>query len=158
MYPKAQLKSKLWKPETNKDEDDNLIPTGKIVVKFAHAAFGEKQDKTKWEFQPTLVDSKRAFLPKGTVIFGGSVIKVSYGISFTTMPGGGEEPDKYYAKLTLQGVQVLTLKDSFTRDAASLGFGVEEGYSSEDALGEQSPPPTDEDAEGAQAGERPADF
>jgi hypothetical protein len=158
MYPKAHLKSKLWKPETNKDEDDNLIPTGKISVKFGHAAFGEKQDGTKWEFKPTLMDANTAVLPKGIVIFGGSEIKVSYGITYTTMPGGGEEPDKFYAKLSLQGVQVLNLRDSFTRTASDLGFQKEEGYSSEDAFGEQSPPPTDDDAEGAQSGERPPDF
>jgi hypothetical protein len=151
MYPKALLKSKLWKPETNKDEDDNEIPTGKIVVKFAHVAKGLKKDGSPWEFKPTLLDANMAVLPAGVVIFGGSVIKVSYGITHTTMPGGGEEPDKYYAKLSLQGVQVLTLRDAMTRDGASLGFQKEEGYSSEDAFGEKSPEQSDDAAEAAQA-------
>lgn len=149
MYPKAVLKSKLWKPETNKDEDGNLIPTGMIAVKFGHNACGVKQDKTTWEFKPILVDANMAYLPKGITIFGGSVIRVSYGIMFTTMPGGDGEPDKFYAKLALQGVQVTTLKDSYTRDASSLGFSKEDGYSSEDAFGEQSPKPEDGEDEAA---------
>lgn len=140
MHPKAVLKSKLWKEETNKDEDDNQIPTGKLSVKFAHVAAGVKQNGSAWEFKPTLIDATTAFLPSGVVIFGGSVIIVSFGITHTTMPGAGDEPDKYYAKLALQGVQVLSLKDSFTRDAASLGFSKQEGYSAEDAFGEKDAP------------------
>jgi hypothetical protein len=158
MYPKVQLKSKLWKAETNKDEEDNQIPTGKIAVKFAHAAFGEKQDGSKWEFKPTLMDANTAVLPKGIVIFGGSVIKVSYGVTHTTMPGGGDEPDKYYAKLSLQGIQVLTLRDSFTRSAGDLGFQKEEGYSSEDAFGEQAEEAGDTASAEAQAGGTVPDF
>lgn len=138
MHPKAVLKSKLWKPETNKDSDGNQIPTGKVVVKFAHLASGKTKDGGVWDFTPTLVDAKRVPLPKGIVIFGGSTVIVSYIITHTVMPGGdGGEPDKYYAKLSLNGAQVLDLKDSFTRDPASLGFAVEDGYSSEDAFGEQ---------------------
>lgn len=152
MYPKAVLKSKLHKPEVNKDEDDNPIPTGMVSVKFAHAAFGERKDGTKWEFKPTLADANLAHLPKGIVIFGGSTIKVAYVITHTTMPGGGDEPDKFYAKLSLQGIQVLVLRDAFTRDAVSLGFQKEEGYSSEDAFGESSViEPSDADVEVASA-------
>jgi hypothetical protein len=158
MYPKAVLKSKMWKQDTTKDDEGNYIPTGKIAVKFGHAAFGEKQDKTKWEFKPTLIDANLAHLPKGIVIFSGSEIKVSYGITYTTMPGGGDEPDKFYAKASLQGVQVLNLKDAFTKSGAELGFTKEEGYSSEDAFGERAPDHSDNDAEAGQSGGRPPDF
>jgi hypothetical protein len=158
MYPKAVCKSKLFRPETNKDEEGNQIPTGKVVVKFARTAAGVRKDGTAWTSRPPeLVDAKGKPLSSGTVIFGGSKIKVSFTVSDTTMPGGAGEPDKYYAKLVLEGVQVLNLVASYQRDAAALGFTEEEGYSSTDAFGEQTPAATDEEAEGAAAGAVP-DF
>ena len=149
MYPKAVLKSKLYKDDTYKDDEDNLLPTGKISVKFAHTAGGTKKDGSIWTFTPTLIDANMEPIPKGVVIFGGSQIKVSFGITYTTMPGGGKgeekEPDKFYAKASLQGVQVIQLGSS-VRDGASLGFTKVEGYSATDAFGEP-----DKAEEGAEA-------
>lgn len=128
-------KTKLFKADTKKDEDGNKIPTGMESVKFAHVASGKKKDGTEWAFKPALFDAGGKPLQKGTLVCGGSVVKVSYGIKHTLMPTGD-----FYTSLPLQAVQVLKLVDSYAREASEYGFGSEEGYEAEeDAFGEQVP-------------------
>jgi hypothetical protein len=130
-------KTKLFTMDTNKDSDGNKIPTGKTVVKFAHRASGIKKDKSTWTFKPSLFDAAGNPAPKGIVIFGGSVVKVSYGLKHTLMPTGD-----FYTSLQLQAVQILTLVDAMVRSAGQFGFGKEEGYvADEDAFGEQTTGP-----------------
>lgn len=134
--PKAVNKTVLMKPDTSKDSDGNDIPTGKIVVKFSHDAAGVRKDKTEWTWKPDLFDANGTPLPKGIVVYGGSKIAVSYQMKPVLMPTGD-----FYLSLKLQGVQILSLVDSFTREASSLGFAKRDGYiaESQDAFGEEAP-------------------
>lgn len=134
--PKAVNKTVLVKPDTSKDSDGNDIPTGKVVVKFSHDASGTRKDKTEWTWKPDLFDSTGVPLPKGIVVYGGSKIAVSYQMKTVLMPTGD-----FYLSLKLQGVQVLSLVDSFTREASSFGFAKRDGYvaESQDAFGEEVP-------------------
>lgn len=132
--PKAVNKTVLVKADTSEDSDGNHIPTGKVVVKFSHDASGTRKDKTEWTWKPDLFDALGTPLPKGIVVYGGSKIAVSYQMKNVLMPTGD-----FYLSLKLQGVQVLSLVDSYTREAGSLGFTKREGYiaESQDAFGEE---------------------
>jgi hypothetical protein len=135
--PDAVNKTKLFVADTSKDSDGNKIPTGNVAVKFKMTASGKYKDGTVWTRKPSIVDSNGTHVPKGLVIFGGSVIKISYNIKHTLMPTGD-----FYTSLPLQGAQILTLVDSSVRSAKELGFGKEEGYAvDEDAFGEQTTGP-----------------
>lgn len=139
--PDAINKSNLFTRDTNKDAEGNKIPTGNILVKFAHAAKGTRKDKSVWEFKPFVYDSAGNHAPKGIVVFGGSVLKVSYSIKHTLMPTGD-----FYTSLQLQAAQIITLVDAMVRSASEFGFGKEEGYvADEDSFGE--PVQTDAEAE-----------
>lgn len=134
--PKAVNKTVLIKPDTSKDSDNNDIPTGKVVVKFSHDASGTRKDKAEWTWKPDLFDANGTPLPKGVVVYGGSRIAVAYQMKNVLMPTGD-----YYLSLKLQGVQILSLVDSFTREASSLGFAKRDGYiaDSQNAFGEEAP-------------------
>lgn len=145
--PKKKYKdagiSNMIADDTNKDGE----PTGKTALKFKHKANGERKDKTTWTYKPDMYDAAGKPLPKGVVIFGGSVIKVAYGVKHTPMPTGS-----FYTSLQLQAVQVIDLKSEYTKEASAYGFSSEEGYTGEgeeNAFGEQNT--TDEAADAAQS-------
>lgn len=121
-YTKQDIKIK---PETTKDGE----PTGKTIVSFTAKASGtRKKDNSKWTFRPALFDAKRVPLPNDIVVFGGSLIKVSYSIRHTPMPTG-----LFYTTLSLKAVQVLDLKAMGSRDASEYGFEDEDGFTSDPA-------------------------
>lgn len=118
--PKKKLKDEgignMIQDDTNKDGE----PTGKTAIKFKHKASGVRRDKTEWSFRPALFDGAGVPLAPGTVVYGGSVLQVAYGIKHTVMPTGS-----FYTSLQLQAVMVSVLKSGFDRDASSYGFQVE---------------------------------
>lgn len=121
-FTKQDLKIK---PETTKDGE----PTGKTIVSFACKASGvRKKDNSKWTFKPALFDASIPAkpLPSDLVIYGGSIIRVSYSIRHTPMPTG-----LFYTSLNLKAVKVLELKSMSSRDAREYGFEDEEGFESE---------------------------
>jgi hypothetical protein len=126
--------------DTNKEGE----PTGKLALKFKHKAQGERKDKTVWTFKPALFDAAGKPLATGLVVYGGSVVKVAYGVKHTPMPTGA-----FYTSLQLQAVQVLALKSEYTKAASEYGFSSEEGYTGEgeeNAFGEQAATAGDDSA------------
>lgn len=125
-------------------------PTGKLAIKFKHKAEGTRKDKSVWTYKPALFDAAGKPLGSGVVVYGGSVIKVAYGIKHTPMPAG-----EFYTSLQLQAVQVFDLKSEYTKEASAYGFSSEEGYTGEgeeNEFGEQAgKAPSDEAADAAQS-------
>lgn len=135
----------MAKEDVNKDNE----PTGKMIVKFKHAAGGVTQAGKVWTWRPALFMARPfgAVVPGGTVIYGGSVVDVSYQINHNAMETGA-----FYTSLSLQAVRVYILKDSFTRDASTYGFGaVADDEDGQDSFGEQAPA-------GADSGNDSTDF
>lgn len=135
----------IFGEDTNKDGE----PTGKVYAKFKHKAQGTRKDKSVWTYKPALFDASGKPLATGVVVYGGSVLKVAYGIKHTPMPTGA-----FYTSLQLQAVQVLELKSEYVKEASSYGFTSEEGYTGEgeeNAFGEQSANVTDGGADASQS-------
>lgn len=112
--------------EVRKDEEDNEIPTGKLEIRFKAKACGKRKDGTPWSFKPWIYDARLTPMPEDTMVYGGSVIQVSFAFKHTAMETGS-----FYTSLDLQAVKVVVLKSQSDRDAASFGFQAEPG--SEDA-------------------------
>lgn len=113
-------------------------PTGAIEFKFAMKASGvvKKGPRTgkKWERKPDIFDARGVPMVKVPAIWGGTVAKVSFEASPYFIPGTGAAG----LKLNLVAVQIIDLVSGGQRNAASHGFGTEEGgYSYE--------PPADEE-------------
>lgn len=122
------------KPDSKKvkgptPEEDVDVLTGLVAIRFKAKASGiRKKDKSKWTFKPALFDSATPPkpLPADVLIFGGSVIKVSYVIKHTPMPTGS-----FYTSFSLKAVQVIDLKALGARDASEYGFtGEADGFDS----------------------------
>jgi hypothetical protein len=143
--PKKKYKDEGIVNMISDETDKDGSPTGKTALKFKHKASGERRDKSVWTYKPALFDAAGKPLPSGVVIFGGSVLKVAYGVKHTPMPTGS-----FYTSLQLQAVQVLDLKSEYVKEASAYGFSSEEGYmgeGQENAFGEQAT--TDEAASAA---------
>lgn len=108
----------MIRDEVKKDEEDNEIPTGKLELRFKCKAGGKRKDGTEWTFKPFIYDVNNRPLPAGTMVYGGSVIEVSFCFQHTAMETGA-----FYTKLDLQAVRVHVLKSQSDREAASFGFG-----------------------------------
>lgn len=115
-------------------------PTGEISFKFAMpASFKVKKGKDEGKIihtKPAIVDAKGVSMRKVPAIWGGTIGKVSFELSPYFIPGTGVAG----LKLRLVGAQIIDLKTAGERSASSMGFGVEEGFSSADIV--------DEDADG----------
>lgn len=118
---KAKVKQLDWYKDVNDDEGN---PTGEVTMTFAAKASGKKKDGSEWKRGPVATfDAKGTPLPKGTQVWSGSEVKVS----FTPMPWINPKGE-YGVKLGLEAVQVLKLVSGGARDASDYGFGEEEGY------------------------------
>jgi hypothetical protein len=97
--------------------------TGNLVFNFKLKASGKTREGVEFTQAPKLYDAKGNPLPAGTKIGGGSTIKVAFEINkfYTATVGAG-------VSLRLKAVQVLDLKTWEGGNAASFGFGVEEGF------------------------------
>lgn len=110
-------------PETQKDADDEPIPTGRILFRAKLNRVGTKKDKvTKFYMQPSLFDSQNRPFPKGIEIGGGSVIRLVLEVKPFFMPKDGVG-----ISLRIKQVQVIRLVKQGEQSSA---FGiVEDGYS-----------------------------
>lgn len=105
-----------------KDDDDN--ETGDIEFKFSMKHNVAPKNGKPFQQQPALFDAKMK--PVTATIWGGSKLKVSYEINlWNTALGVG-------MSLRLKAVQVLELVSGSGGNAASYGFGEEEGYEAEE--------------------------
>lgn len=107
--------------------DDNGDETGEIEFRFSAKASG-KSKKTGKEFarKIDLFDARGERLPEDTMVWGGSLIKVSFNPSFY------DTPKSIGLKLYLESVQVIKLVSS-QRDAKTYGFGDESDDDDADA-------------------------
>jgi hypothetical protein len=114
--------------------------TGNLVFNFKMKASGKTREGKEFTQNPKLYDAKGNPLPQGTKIGGGSIIKVAFEINkfYTATVGAG-------VSLRLKAVQVLDLKTWEGGNAASFGFGVEEGFERETmpTTGEDTPETTE---------------
>lgn len=115
--------------------DDDGNETGKVIFNFkAMAAYASKKEKDEngqakviQLTPPALVDAAGKALPKSVNPWGGTIAKISAEIKPFAAPLFAG------ASLRLLGVQVLELRaGGGARDAASLGFTAEEGYTAEE--------------------------
>lgn len=108
------------------DEDEN--ETGEIAFKFKMKASGvSKKTGKRWERRPPIFDAKTNKIdPEKTMIWGGTMMKVSYTVSPYYVPALGAG-----VSLRLEGVQVIELVSGGGASASDLGFGEEDGYETE---------------------------
>jgi len=114
------------------DEEGN--ETGDVVLNFKMKA--QRKDKKSGsvvQMAPKLFDASGQPLPKGIEIWGGSTIKVAGQINPYYIPGTNTAG----AGLRLSAVQVIALRTSGGGDAASFGFGKEDGYTAPKSAGEE---------------------
>ena len=130
--------------------DDEGEETGDYVVKGHMLASGKsKKDGKKWTRAPSVFDAKRKPLKPVPAIFGGSELKLGLEAVGYYAPNDNIVGITFY----LDGVQVLKLVKGGERDAASMGFGEEEGYSGADDEETEFPADDDEDGDDDEAGD-----
>jgi hypothetical protein len=108
-------------------------PTGNIEFKFAMKASGTLKKGPKagqtWNRKPDIFDARGVPMVKVPALWGGTVAKISFEASPYFIPGTGAAG----LKLNLVAVQIIDLVSGGQRNAASHGFGTEEGgYSYEE--------------------------
>lgn len=111
-----------WKPETDAEGNES----GFMLFNIKHDASGiSKKTGKRWTWKPSIFDAVGKSLADNTElsIGGGSTLKVSFEARPFYVPATG-----YGISLRLVAVQILDLKSYAGRDAASCGFGAEEGY------------------------------
>ncbi len=119
------------------DQNKEGVPTGKVAFKFKSKVGGKRSDNTTFTYpRPPVVDAYGSHLPKGTIVFGGSVAQVNFSIKHTAMQTG-----MFYTSLSLNGTMVITLKSAYERDASTLGFTYQtrEAEEGQNEYGEQTP-------------------
>jgi hypothetical protein len=117
-------------------DKDTEEPTGEVVVRASMTASGVykkgPKEGERWTRRPMIYDARGNRMGWNPLtrreeqlpdIWGGTIAKVSVGVGNYFVVGSGNGGLKLY----LLGVQVIDLKSSGERTAASLGFGVEEG-------------------------------
>ena len=137
-----------FKPEY--DEDGN--ETGRVILNFKMKAQRKDKDGKVIKMSPKLFDASGKDLPKGIDIWGGSLIKVAGSLNPFYIPG----TNTCGVGLRLAAVQVIELRSSGGGDAASYGFGKEDGYEAPQSSGaaegfedesEESPNDAEEDVD-----------
>lgn len=128
------------------ETDDDGEETGKVIFKLKQSAFIKSKKEGEPDQLVTIAkfDAKGKPLPKGVVVYGGSVVKAS----FSTRPYLVDSTNGAGVSCDLKAVQVLHLVSSSERSASSYGFGEEEGYEVEE---EESETTTTTDAEDSEA-------
>lgn len=118
-------KIKRADPSYTPEEDEDGNETGCMLFNFKMVASGiSKKDNKPWTRVCPVFDAKRKPIdPKKIKIGSGSIVKVAYDAMpfYTAALGAG-------CSLRLEAVQVLELHEWGNKDAASFGFGEEDGY------------------------------
>ena len=102
--------------------DDQGEETGEIELGFKQKAIIKNAKGETFELCPKVFDASGKELIKTPAIYGGSILRVAYQIVPYNVPALGVG-----ASLRLNAVQIIKLV-SGGGDAASYGFGEEEGY------------------------------
>lgn len=111
------------------DVNDEGEETGLVVVKAKMKASGtSKKDGSKWERKPRLFDAKGKPMSGDKAIWGGSTLKVAGKV----VPYYNAKDNVVGSTFYLEGVQVIDLVSGGGRDAGSMGFGEEDGYTEEE--------------------------
>jgi hypothetical protein len=147
---KAPVENALYTEMYDKETEE---PTGEIFFKFAMPMSGEFKTGPKagerWgPRKPTIVDAKGTIMKKVPEIWGGTKGKVAFETNPYFIPGTAAAG----LKLKLVGAQILELVAAGGRTAASMGFGVEDGYSHDDTPAAETTSVYDEASENPAAG------
>lgn len=132
---KAKAKSLQYRPPYQPDFDQEGEETGYISVRFKTRAKGKNREGKTFNRKPAIFDAKGNRIEGDIAIYGGSIIRVN----FTPSSYHSAATNEAGVTLRLNAVQVIELV-SRSDDAASFGFGVEDGY-------EYSPNQTQDDAD-----------
>ena len=118
-------KIKRADPSYMPEEDEDGNQTGAMLFNFKMAASGvSKKTGKEWTRVCPVFDAKRKPIdPKKIKIGSGSIVKGAYDAMPFYAPAVGAG-----CSLRLEAVQVLELHEWGNKDAASFGFGEEEGY------------------------------
>jgi hypothetical protein len=132
-----------WTEELDSEGNE----TGNLVFNFKLKASGKTKEGVEFTQSPKLFDAKGNPLPQGTKIGGGSTLKVAFEINkfYTAAVGAG-------LSLRLKAVQVLDLKTWEGGNAATYGFGQEEGFEQETMPTNETT--TEEGTESTEGGEK----
>lgn len=123
---KAGLVKKLKKTEPLKVEEDPETgePTGRLILSAKMKASGTSQKTGKpWTRKPDFFDAKGKALKNPPMIGGGSELKLQVELGSYYIAKDQEAGVTAY----LNAVQIIRLVQYGSRDAASYGFGEEEG-------------------------------
>lgn len=157
---KNVAEAKKWEtkylPYAYLEDEETGEPTGEVEFKFTMKASGvSKKTGKPWTRKPTLFDAKGKPIKDDPEIGGGTIGKISFQIipyAPTTTVGAS-------AKLALEAVQVIELRQFGDKSASAYGFGEEEGYEyTKDEDGDSPFTEGDEDQSGASDEEEMVDF
>ena len=116
----------LFTEEYDKETEE---PTGNLIFKIKMTASGKNKKTGKpWTRKPTLFDAKGQPMKVIPAIWGGTVGKVSFEAAPYFINGTGTAGVGFY----LNAVQIIELRSGGGGDAASHGFGEEEGFAYEE--------------------------
>lgn len=135
-----------FKADTEKDEDDNKVETGKLFIEAKLPAMtkGNPAKGIKPRAQkPVIVDAQKNPISSDTPIWGGSTAKASVLLNFYNEAGTGSG-----VSFRLVGVQILNLVSGGGFNADSAGFGEEEGYVAESATAKNDDSADDDEGDG----------
>lgn len=126
---KNAAEAKKWEtkylPYAQVEDEETGEPTGDVEFKFTMKASGvSKKTGKPWTRKPALFDAKGNPITGEPAIGGGTIGKISFQIipyAPTTTVGAS-------AKLALEAVQIIELREFGQKSASAYGFGEEEGY------------------------------
>ena len=130
---------------TEEYDKETEEPTGNIIFKFKMKASGkDKKTGKPWSRKPTIFDAAGKPMVNPPSIWGGTVGKVSFEVGPYFVQGQVMAG----ISLSLNAVQIIELRSGGGGDAASHGFGAEEGYEySEADAPKAEPSDTSDDGE-----------
>ncbi len=126
---KNVAEAKKWEtkylPYAHVEDEETGEPTGEVEFKFTMRASGvSKKTGKPWTRKPSLFDAKGKPITGEPEIGGGTIGKISFQlIPYAPTPTVGAS-----AKLALEAVQIIELRQFGGKSASSYGFDEEEGY------------------------------
>ena len=114
---------------TDEFDKETEEPTGNVIFKFKMKASGkDKKTGKPWSRKPTIFDAKGKPMVSLPAIWGGTTGKVSFEVGPYFVQGQAMAG----ISLSLNAVQIIELRSGGGGDAASHGFGEEEGFAYEE--------------------------